>query len=185
MSSSLIPSTSSISSSPAPSATAEPIASSNSNSNLYLFTFLATLILLLAVSCSVVARAIIVRRRFRRRVDRAMAQGLVLAPGEQGSHALSFGTEPKLFDVWLSDRKLPLPVSWKDITPISAQPVPDKEACSRFGSVSSKAPSTIASEAPPELLEVCVLVEMPHPPAAEGDALPELQLAVSHSLYQS
>ncbi|KAJ7670272.1 hypothetical protein B0H17DRAFT_1086285 [Mycena rosella] len=171
---------------PSPSTTASPTQSQGAGTNLYLFTFLATLILLLAVSCTIISRAVLIRRRFRQRVDRAMAQGLILTPPEQGSHTLSFGTEPKLFDVWLADNKSPLS-SWADITPISAQPVPaaDEELLSRFGSVSSKAPSTIGSEAPPELLQVYVLVEMPHAPAASSEDLPEVALAHTHSLYQS
>ncbi|KAJ7147468.1 hypothetical protein C8R43DRAFT_1010936 [Mycena crocata] len=182
-----------------PSATATPsVSSSTGNSNLYLFTFLATLILLLTVSCSIICRAVFMRRRFRRRVDRAMAQGLVLTPPEQGSHNLSFGAQPKLFDVWLTDLKNPSS-SWADITPISAQPLPgtDSEHFSTFGSsVSSKlpstirsAPSTVRSEAPPEYaaeaLQVSVLVAMPQAPATEKDQLPEVAFGFTHSLYPS
>ncbi|KAJ7459813.1 hypothetical protein FB451DRAFT_1271615 [Mycena latifolia] len=183
MSSSSVPSPT-ISATPSSSSTSSP--TSGSGSNLYLFTFLATLTLLLAVSCSILSRAVIVRRRFRQRVDRAMAQGLILLPGEQGSRNLSFGAEPKLYDVWLSDSKTPLS-SWRDITPIAAQPVPatDSDFSSYYGSVSSKAPSTLRSEAPPELLQVSVLVAMPHPPTSSTDELPEVALALTHSLYQS
>ncbi|KAJ7134573.1 hypothetical protein C8R44DRAFT_870195 [Mycena epipterygia] len=143
------------------------------------FTFLATLILLLFVSSSIVCRALFLRRRFRSHVDRAMALGLVLAPPEQGSQALSFGAQPKLFDVWL------LTVFSRQ--PISAQPVSatDGEHFSHWGStVSSKAPSTIHSDTPlPERLQVSVLVAMPAPPHATE--LPEVAFGFAHSLYQS
>ncbi|KAG9088726.1 hypothetical protein FRC06_001903 [Ceratobasidium sp. 370] len=45
------------------------------NSTLYLFTFLTTLLLLLAVSCGIVIRSFVLRRRFHRRVEEAIAAG--------------------------------------------------------------------------------------------------------------
>lgn len=50
----------------------------NLHQSLYLFTFLTTLLLLLAVSCGIVLRSFILRRRFRRRVEAAIAAGVLL-----------------------------------------------------------------------------------------------------------
>ncbi|KAJ6559237.1 hypothetical protein DFH09DRAFT_1364989, partial [Mycena vulgaris] len=177
---------------PVPSQSVSPTpTASSTNSNLYLFTFLATLILLLVVSCSIIFRAHIVRRRYRHHVDRAMAQGLILAPPEQGSLKLQFGAEPKLFDVWLTDRKSPLSdSSWAAITPISALPVPapDGDHFSKWASsVSSKSALTIPSDVHPESLQVSVLVAMPHAPVPDNDQLPqplpEVALGFTHSLH--
>lgn len=69
------------------------------------FTFLATLLLLLAVSCAIVARSVIIRRRFRRRVAEALAAGIVLPPepGPFGGirRQRDFGEKPKLWDAWI------------------------------------------------------------------------------------
>lgn len=66
-------------------------------------TFLATLFLLLFVSCAIVLRSYILRRRFQRHLDEAMAAGILLAPRSQGSRRRRFGSKPKLFDAWFSE----------------------------------------------------------------------------------
>ncbi|KAF9235630.1 hypothetical protein BU15DRAFT_77756 [Melanogaster broomeanus] len=48
---------------------------SKDSSTLYLFTFLATLFVLLLISSSIVLRSCILRRRFRQRYERALADG--------------------------------------------------------------------------------------------------------------
>ncbi|KAJ6512232.1 hypothetical protein C8R47DRAFT_689315 [Mycena vitilis] len=158
-----------------PSPSSAPSSTSDPNSNLYLFTFLATLVLLLVVSTSVLARAVFVRRRFRRTVDRALEQGLVL------SHQ-QFVAPPKLFDVYLDDTRQPLP-SWAGITPISLQPVPAAP-----GELFSDSKSTVSSNSDGSVasVQVSVLVAMPQPPAAsDPDYLPEVVLGFTQSHYPS
>lgn len=67
------------------------------------FTFLATLFLLLFVSAAIVLRSFILRRRFRRRIEEAIAAGVYINP--------PFGTppgprrileKPTLWDVYLT-----------------------------------------------------------------------------------
>ncbi|KAJ7069831.1 hypothetical protein C8F01DRAFT_1114210 [Mycena amicta] len=174
------------SSSATASATSSSSSSPSLNSNLYLFTFIATLLILLFVSSGVIIRALFLRAMHRRRVDRALAQGLVLFP-EQGSNKLSFGVQPKLFDVWLTDQKKPQPV-WSDITPISLQPVSSMETKHSLwaSTISSRSQSTIRSTAPSEfatdLLQVSVVIAMPAPSQPpDSDQLPEVALGFTHS----
>ncbi|KAI0822282.1 hypothetical protein BC628DRAFT_1459064 [Trametes gibbosa] len=54
------------------------------SSSLYLFTFLATLFLLLAISSAIIMRGIFLRRRFRRRIEEAIAAGVLLSPSDEG-----------------------------------------------------------------------------------------------------
>jgi len=101
--------TSSSNSSSTPNSNSSPPSQSSS---LYLFTFLATLLLLLAVSCAIVVRSFILRRRFRRRIEEAIAAG-VLAPGalDDGpggggmgrGRRRDFGEKPKLWEVWVDE----------------------------------------------------------------------------------
>ncbi|KAF8964370.1 hypothetical protein BDZ97DRAFT_1919057 [Flammula alnicola] len=106
---------------PSPSDSSSPQHGGNgsTSSNLYLVTFLATLFLLLFVSCAIVLRSYLLRRRYQRRLDEAMAAGMLLAPRTQGSKRKRFGAKPKIIDTWLSDGG---PV-WDHIMPLSAQPV--------------------------------------------------------------
>ncbi|KAI0712174.1 hypothetical protein C8Q76DRAFT_733713 [Earliella scabrosa] len=75
------------------------------SSSLYLFTFLATLFLLLAISSAIIMRGIFLRRRFRRRLEEAIAAGVLLSPSDDGTGG--FGSRsprrklqrPTLFDV--------------------------------------------------------------------------------------
>ncbi|KAH9891637.1 hypothetical protein C8Q73DRAFT_791989 [Cubamyces lactineus] len=48
------------------------------------FTFLATLFLLLAISSAIIMRGIFLRRRFRRRLEEAIAAGVLLSPIDDG-----------------------------------------------------------------------------------------------------
>lgn len=64
-------------------------------------TFLATLFLLLFISCAIVLRSYILRRRFQQQLDEAMAAGILLAPRSPGSRKRRFGSKPKFHDAWL------------------------------------------------------------------------------------
>ncbi|KAF9013502.1 hypothetical protein BDQ17DRAFT_608351 [Cyathus striatus] len=110
------------SSSPTPSQSDAPTSYSNTSSNLYLVTFLATLFLLLFVSCAIVLRSFILRRRYQRRLEEALAAGIILTPRSPGSKKKRFGAKPKLFDAYLSDGG----EKWEDIMPLAAQPVTSK-----------------------------------------------------------
>ncbi|KAJ7044073.1 hypothetical protein C8F04DRAFT_1071509 [Mycena alexandri] len=189
--------TSTISGTPAASSTPLPPAALRPGTNLYLYTFLSTLLLLLAVTCGFCGRAVFLRRRLRRRFNNATAQGLVLAPAEQGSHKLTFNARPKLFDVWLTEKQDPSP-SWDDITPISVQPLPSLYSSDWNTSVSSKlAPSTVGSAAASTTsvetlqVQVSVLIAMPRPPTPlneledDHDHLPEVALGFTLSHYPS
>ncbi|CAA7261492.1 unnamed protein product [Cyclocybe aegerita] len=108
-----------ISSTPSSAAPTERFNNSGPSSNLYLVTFLATLFLLLFVSCAIVLRSYILRRRYQRRLEEAMAAGMLLAPRAQGSKRKRFGTKPKLIDTWLADGG----EKWDQMMPLAAQPV--------------------------------------------------------------
>lgn len=61
-------------------------------------TFLATLFLLLFISCAILLRSYILRRRFRRHSEGDFGAGLLLTPRSPGSRHTRFGHVPKLFD---------------------------------------------------------------------------------------
>ncbi|CAE6416469.1 unnamed protein product [Rhizoctonia solani] len=94
------------------------------NSTLYLFTFLTTLLLLLAVSCGIVIRSFVLRRRFHRRVEEAIAAGVLLpgqgdagmgAGGRLGAFRRPIGEKPKLWEVWID----PSPLAVTKISEVS------------------------------------------------------------------
>lgn len=58
---------------------------------------------LLIISCSIVFRSFVLRRRYQRRLAEALAVGAVLAPRVQGSRKKRFRTRPKFYDTWISD----------------------------------------------------------------------------------
>ncbi|CEL60780.1 hypothetical protein RSOLAG1IB_04019 [Rhizoctonia solani AG-1 IB] len=104
------------------------------NSTLYLFTFLTTLLLLLAVSCGIVIRSFILRRRFHRRVEEAIAAG-VLLPGQGdagmgpggnvGAFRRPIGEKPKMWEVWIDpsagiDKQSSPSGEWSGIQPVAA-----------------------------------------------------------------
>ncbi|KAF5369260.1 hypothetical protein D9758_002634 [Tetrapyrgos nigripes] len=103
--------------------------------NLYLFTFLATLLVLLLISCSIVFRSFVLRRRYRRRLQEALASGGVLAPRTQGSHRKRFRTRPRFFDVWLNEGG----DTWEDTMPVAACAIKPKR---RFNATSDKVPQS-------------------------------------------
>ncbi|KAJ3989750.1 hypothetical protein F5890DRAFT_1046717 [Lentinula detonsa] len=117
MSSSSPTSTSSVSQSTETESTSQGSSTTNEG-NLYLFTFLSTLLVLLIISCSIVFRSFVLRRRYQRRLAEALATGAVLAPRAQGSHKKRFRTRPKFFETWLSDAEKSS--TWADLMPVSA-----------------------------------------------------------------
>jgi len=87
------------------------------SSNLYLFTFLSTLVLLLAISCAIVFRSFMLRRRFHHRMQGVMAAGILLPPQNRESRRRRFGTKPKFYDAWL----MPGGHTWNEMMPVSVQ----------------------------------------------------------------
>ena len=68
------------------------------------FTFLATLFLLLFVSAAIVLRSFILRRRFRRRIEEAIAAGVYIPPPFGGTPPgpRRILERPKLWDIYLA-----------------------------------------------------------------------------------
>ncbi|ETW81596.1 hypothetical protein HETIRDRAFT_173276 [Heterobasidion irregulare TC 32-1] len=99
------------------------------SSSLYLFTFLATLFLLLFVSCAIILRSFILRRRFRRRVEEAILSG-AMVPNARGpmGHRRDFGEKPRLWDSWIAP---PAGDGWEDIMPVSVLPTSFKPPSAR------------------------------------------------------
>ncbi|EGN97997.1 hypothetical protein SERLA73DRAFT_182816 [Serpula lacrymans var. lacrymans S7.3] len=126
--------------SPTPSSpTQSPTPSSSSSSNtdsgqpgttsstLYLFTFLATLFVLLLISSAIILRSFVLRRRFRRRVEEAIAAGIYIdvAPrAAAGSRTFRvLGEKPKFYETWITPTNNQ---KWDGLMPISAQIAPTK-----------------------------------------------------------
>lgn len=72
------------------------------NTNLYLVTFVATLFLLLFVSCGIVLRSYILRRRYQRQINFALANGAVITPRAPGSRRKRLGVRPRLYETWIA-----------------------------------------------------------------------------------
>ncbi|KAI0917154.1 hypothetical protein AcW1_007575 [Taiwanofungus camphoratus] len=82
------------------------------------FTFLATLFLLLFVSSAIVLRSFIVRRRFRRQIEEAIAAGVLLpSQGGPGSRR-KLGEKPRLWDAVLVPS---VDEKWENIMPVAAK----------------------------------------------------------------
>ncbi|KAG9127259.1 hypothetical protein FRC07_015117 [Ceratobasidium sp. 392] len=127
------------------------------NSTLYLFTFLTTLLLLLAVSCGIVIRSFVLRRRFHRRVEEAIAAG-VLLPSQTGDIAMGpggtinvyrrpVGEKPKMWEVWIDERTgghhPSLAADWTKVQPVAVTRLSEVLAKSKFES------SAAVPDAPP------------------------------------
>jgi len=78
--------------------------------------------LLLFISCTIVLRSFIVRRRFRRQIEEAVAAGIILAPRVQGSRKRRYGHKPKMFTSWVMQGG----EKWDEMMPVSALPVQAK-----------------------------------------------------------
>lgn len=104
------------------------------SSNLYLITFLATLFLLLFISCSIVLRSFVIRRRLQRQIDEAVAAGIILAPRAQGSRKRRYGHKPRIFTSWVVQGG----EKWDEMMPVAALPVQAKRRCKNANRSSSK-----------------------------------------------
>jgi len=119
------------------------------NSTLYLFTFLTTLLLLLAVSCGIVIRSFVLRRRFHRRVEEAIAAG-VLLPSQTGDIAMGpggtisvyrrpIGEKPKMWEVWIDEgssnnHHSSLASEWTKVQPVAVTRLSDTPSNPKFES---------------------------------------------------
>ncbi|KAL5482562.1 hypothetical protein ACEPAI_9156 [Sanghuangporus weigelae] len=111
-------------------------------SSLYLFTFLATLLLLLAISCAIVIRSLVIRRRFQRRVQEALAEGYVFPPnagpgattglgalGAAARRRFDVGEKPKMWDAHIAPPPPPdesKEMKWENLMPVSVRIQSDK-----------------------------------------------------------
>ncbi|KAG8931230.1 hypothetical protein FRC02_003045 [Tulasnella sp. 418] len=99
-----------------------------SSNSLYLFTFLTTLLLLLAISCGIILRSMILRHRFRQRLQAAIEAGILIPESLlDGNQSGSLGDKPQVYDVSLAPRSdgelsehTPSMNAWKGIQPLSA-----------------------------------------------------------------
>ncbi|CDO71454.1 hypothetical protein BN946_scf184909.g48 [Trametes cinnabarina] len=100
------------------------------------FTFLATLFLLLAISSAIIMRGIFLRRRFRRRLEEAIAAGVLLSPTDDGPGGNGRGVprrklkRPTLFDVTVLppffSTSSPQDGRWERTMPVSASITSEK-----------------------------------------------------------
>jgi hypothetical protein len=92
-------------------------------SALYLYTFLATLLLLLGISAAIVCRSIIVRRRTRRLIEEAIANGTWIPPAVRVP--VNLAEKPLLYDVYTEldpeqeGEMQEKAAMWNDILPVS------------------------------------------------------------------
>ncbi|OSD07233.1 hypothetical protein PYCCODRAFT_1463529 [Trametes coccinea BRFM310] len=105
------------------------------SSSLYLFTFLATLFLLLAISSAIIMRGIFLRRRFRRRLEEAIAAGVLLSPTDDGPGGSGRSPRrklrrPVLYDVSVLppffSTSSPQDGRWEETMPVSASVTAEK-----------------------------------------------------------
>lgn len=152
------------------------------------FTFLATLFVLLLISASIIFRSFLVRRRFRRRVEDALAQGvfLDLQPSALGLTSRYIGEKPSVHEAWVEQDALQEKSQWQAIMPVTAllthrvEPTAESRLphespqqgrpsfLARFKSSSASPdshPATIIRDytSPDDSVTVCVLISMPHP----------------------
>jgi hypothetical protein len=81
------------------------------------FTFLATLFVLLLISASIIFRSFLIRRRFRRRVEDALAQGvfLDLQPSALGLTSRYIGEKPSVHEAWVEPDAIHEKSQWQAI----------------------------------------------------------------------
>ncbi|KAL7279961.1 hypothetical protein ACG7TL_006372 [Trametes sanguinea] len=99
------------------------------------FTFLATLFLLLAISSAIIMRGIFLRRRFRRRLEEAIAAGVLLSPTDDGPGGSGRSPRrklrrPVLYDVSVLppffSTSSPQDGRWEETMPVSASVTAEK-----------------------------------------------------------
>lgn len=159
----------------------------STSTTLYLFTFLATLFVLLLISASIIFRSFLVRRRFRQRVEDALAQGVVLdlQSSVLGLTSRYIGEKPSVHEAWVEQGVLREKPQWQAIMPVTAllthRVEPSAESrlphespqqqrpsfLARFKRHSSSPdshPATIIPDhTPDDSVSVCVLISMPRP----------------------
>ncbi|KAJ7143658.1 hypothetical protein C8R46DRAFT_565930 [Mycena filopes] len=130
-----------------------------SSAQLYLYTFLATLILLLGVSSAIVVRSLLLRRRHRRMVEEAIANGTWVPPAPR--LRIDPRKKPRIWDAFLAPPAVPattattaflrtntseplrggLGVEWEGIMPFAASYTPSAKSTP---APAAAAPSTLA-----------------------------------------
>ncbi|KAH9936310.1 uncharacterized protein B0H18DRAFT_1113719 [Fomitopsis serialis] len=114
------------------------------------FTFLATLFLLLFVSAGIVLRSFVLRRRFRRRIEEALAAGVPLTPPWGGPPILPRILErPTLWDVFIRPASKE---GWSETLPLAAQVAASKSMQSNESTLSLQGAGLHASTSPFALL---------------------------------
>ncbi|KAG0698368.1 hypothetical protein DFH29DRAFT_941437 [Suillus ampliporus] len=173
---------------PTISETGSSVQQPSTSTTLYLFTFLATLFVLLLISASIIFRSFLVRRRFRQRVEGALAQGVFfeLPPSGFGLTSRFIGEKPSVHEAWVEQDVLREKAQWQSIMPVTAllthrvEPVAEPRLphelpllqqrpsfLARFkhhsASVDSRPATVIRETSPDDTVSVCVLISMPHP----------------------
>ncbi|KAF7310191.1 hypothetical protein MIND_00392700 [Mycena indigotica] len=96
------------------------------SAQLYLYTFLATLILLLGVSSAIVARSLLLRRRHRRMIAEAIANGTWQPPAPRVR--VDLRRKPRLWDAHvappLADAAQAGDRAWAGVVPFAASYIP-------------------------------------------------------------
>ncbi|KAF8221658.1 hypothetical protein L208DRAFT_669939 [Tricholoma matsutake] len=166
--------TSSSPSSSSPSATVKQSSFKGANSNnLYLVTFLATLFVLLFISSVIVLRSYILRRRFQRQFNEAVASGLLPFPPSPGSRKRCLGPMPKIYTACVRQGGH----HWNQIMPVSVLPVqvkrrnkhgdPCTPSSQKLGSPSSQLPSISGSDSSTTVSRFLRPFRAQHKPALE------------------
>ncbi|KAJ7754847.1 hypothetical protein B0H16DRAFT_738690 [Mycena metata] len=125
-----------------------------SSAQLYLYTFLATLILLLAVSAAIVVRSLLLRRRHRRMVAEAIANGTWVAPAPR--LRVDLRKKPRLWDAFLAPPPLPSNTTaegatgegkdeWDGIMPFAASYTPSPPTTAPTSTLAPPPPSATAT----------------------------------------
>jgi len=152
------------------------------------FTFLATLFVLLLISASIIFRSFLIRRRFRRRVEGALGQGVFfdLPPSGLGLTSRFIGEKPRVHEAWVEQSELREKAHWQAIMPVTVRLTrgvePAVESRSplealhpqqrpsflarlkrRSESTDSHPTPNTMEASPDDTASVCVLISMPHP----------------------
>ncbi|KAG1825339.1 hypothetical protein EV424DRAFT_676162 [Suillus variegatus] len=160
----------------------------STSTTLYLFTFLATLFVLLLISASIIFRSFLVRRRFRRRVEDALAQGIYidLQPTALGLTSRYIGEKPSVHEAWVEQDVSREKSQWQAIMPVAVllthRVEPTAESQLPHDPIQQQRPSFLArfkrrstspdphpattlrhSASSDDSASVCVLISMPDP----------------------
>jgi len=152
------------------------------------FTFLATLFVLLLISASIIFRSFLIRRRFRQRVEGALAQGgyFHLPPSGLGLTSRFIGEKPRVHEAWVEQSALLEKAHWQSIMPVTVHLTRNVEPAGEFRVLDpqdtpQRRPSFLArlkrrsestdlhpttnnrETSADDTVSVCVLLSMPHP----------------------